>query len=133
MASELSKVFSDNLNRLIAKRNITQLELSRYMHVSASTVSGWVSGEKSPRMGKIDKICKYFGVEREALLTDQSARQDPLILNAEEKQLINNYRNLELQNQQAIFNMINAFLTQQAAAIFGNVINNSNCRGNFKS
>lgn len=131
MDNRLSKVFSDNLNRLIVKRNITQLELAKFLDVSAPTISGWVSGKKSPRMGKIDKICKYFGVEREALLTDQSTQQNPLILNAEEKQLVNNYRNLEPQNQQAIFNMITAFLTQQAAAIFGNVMNNNNCRGNF--
>ncbi|MBQ1351148.1 MAG: helix-turn-helix domain-containing protein [Oscillospiraceae bacterium] len=64
--------FARNLNRLLRAREETQLTLSRAVGVSTSSVSAWCSGEKMPRMDKLDKIAAHFHVSRAELLTDDT-------------------------------------------------------------
>ena len=67
---EINRIVSENLNRLLEERNITQQELAEYIGVTQASVSNWCKGIKMPRMDKIDKICQYLDVERSALLKD---------------------------------------------------------------
>jgi transcriptional regulator len=39
--------------------------------VSTTSVNNWVKGYNTPRMDKIDKICEFFGVNRENLLSEE--------------------------------------------------------------
>ena len=66
------QTFARNLNRLLRAREETQVELSKVVAVSTSSVSAWCNGEKLPRMDKIDKIAAHFGVSRAELLTDDT-------------------------------------------------------------
>lgn len=65
---ELNKVIAANIVRLLDQKNRTQQELAEYIGVSQTAVSSWCSGQKTPRMNKIDKICKFFDVKRSAIL-----------------------------------------------------------------
>lgn len=38
------------------------------MNVSQATISNWCKGIKMPRMDKIDRICKYFNINRSDLM-----------------------------------------------------------------
>lgn len=67
---EINRIVSENLNRLLEERNITQQELAEYIGVTQASVSNWCKGIKMPRMDKIDKICQYLDIERSALLKD---------------------------------------------------------------
>ena len=69
---EINRIVSENLNRLLEERNITQQELAEYIGVTQASVSNWCKGIKMPRMDKIDKICQYLDVERSALMKDSS-------------------------------------------------------------
>ena len=64
----MKKTFTDNLNRLLRERAITQAELATYMEVSNTTVNNWVKGYKVPRMDKVDKLCSFFKIKRSELL-----------------------------------------------------------------
>ncbi len=66
----LQKIFSSNLKQLLEERNVTQLELSKYMGVSNTTVCNYVNGLNMPRMDKIDKICQFFNISRNSLIGD---------------------------------------------------------------
>ena len=74
--AEINKIISDNLNRLMEKRGITQLELAEYMGVSQTTISNWCKGIKMPRMDKVDKICRFFHINRSDLMNDHSSDPD---------------------------------------------------------
>lgn len=63
-------VFAKNLTKLLASRNITQYELASMMGVAASSVSAWCTGEKMPRMDKIEWIANYFNIRKSDLLEE---------------------------------------------------------------
>jgi transcriptional regulator with XRE-family HTH domain len=65
---ELNRVIATNIVRLLDQKNRTQQELAEYVGVSQAAVSSWCSGQKTPRMNKIDKICEFLGVQRSAIL-----------------------------------------------------------------
>lgn len=67
-SSDINIRIAENLNRYMAKNNVTQLELAEYMNVSQATISNWCKGIKMPRMDKIDRICKYFNINRSDLM-----------------------------------------------------------------
>lgn len=64
----IQNIFSYNLKRLLMERNKTQLELSKYIGVSNTTINNYVKGYNMPRMNKIDKICKFFNIKRSVCL-----------------------------------------------------------------
>ena len=72
----MKKTFTDNLNRLLQERGITQAELAAYMEVSNTTISNWVKGYKVPRMDKVDKLCSFFKIKRSELLEQPPASGD---------------------------------------------------------
>ena len=69
----MKKTFTDNLNRLLQERRITQAELATYIEVSNTTVNNWVKGYKVPRMDKVDKLCSFFKIKRSELLEQSPA------------------------------------------------------------
>ena len=72
----MKKTCTDNLNRLLRVRGITQAELATYMEVSNTTVNNWVKGYKVPRMDKVDKLCSFFKIKRSELLEQSPASDD---------------------------------------------------------
>lgn len=72
--------FSKNLNTLLRVNEKTQLELSKFVGVSTTSVNNWVKGYNTPRMDKIDAICKFFRVSRESLLSSPDKPITPALI-----------------------------------------------------
>lgn len=53
---DFTAIFSENLKRYLEEYEMSQNELARRLHVTPTSVSGWVAGSKTPRMDKVDKI-----------------------------------------------------------------------------
>lgn len=70
MEKDAAQIISENLLYWLDRRNTTQTELAEFVGVSQATVSQWISGKKSPRMGKVDRICEFFRIKRSQLLSD---------------------------------------------------------------
>lgn len=68
-------LFSKNLNFYLNKNDKTQLDLANHLNVSTSAVSAWCRGAKTPRMDKVDAMCKYFGIKRSDLMEDKSGQE----------------------------------------------------------
>ena len=71
---ETKRIFADNLNSLIARKGITQLDLAIKMGVAASTVSSWCNAEKMPRMDKVEWMAEYFSVPTSFLIETQGEK-----------------------------------------------------------
>lgn len=69
---ETKQIFARKLSKLLADRGLTQAELAGIMGVAASSVSAWCSGDKMPRMDKVEWIAQYFNVMKTELLEDVS-------------------------------------------------------------
>lgn len=77
MAEEdFNQIFSRRLKYYLSRDDISQKELAIRLGVGTSIVSDWVHGRKSPRMEKIDKMCKIFGCTRADLITDKEEEDD---------------------------------------------------------
>jgi repressor LexA len=72
---EIRKVFSKNLTDTLEKRNKSQKDLVDFISVSSSTVSNWCTGQKLPRMDKIQLIAGWLGVNSSDLLEGKKTEQ----------------------------------------------------------
>lgn len=50
----------------------TQKDLIDFIHVSSSTVSNWCTGQKLPRMDKIQAIANWLGINTSDLIEEKS-------------------------------------------------------------
>lgn len=73
--ADFNKVFSKKLNYYLTKYDMTQLELSKKLNVGTTSVSNWCRGIKSPRMDKVDAMCKIFNCKRSDLMEDKDESQ----------------------------------------------------------
>lgn len=72
----IQKIFSNNLKQLLESSDKTQLELSKFLGVSNTTVNNYVKGYNMPRMDKIDRICQFFNISRLQLIEENPQPQD---------------------------------------------------------
>lgn len=58
----------ENIKNLREARGLTQAQLGDAVGVSDKAVSTWESGKREPRMGVVEKLAAFFGVEKSTLL-----------------------------------------------------------------
>lgn len=68
---EFNQIFSERLRYYLSKYGITQLELSKRLGVGTTSVYNWCNGIKTPRMDKVDAMCKIFNCKRSDLMDDK--------------------------------------------------------------
>lgn len=82
------KIFSTNLKSLLTERSKNQLEVAKSIGVSPQTFNTWTQGIAIPRMGKLQKLADYFGVNKSDLLEEHSAPEgDDYYINEEARRL----------------------------------------------
>lgn len=74
--AEFNRVFSKRLNYYLNKYQMTQYELSKRLGVGTTSVSNWCRGLKSPRMDKIDAMCRIFNCRRSDLMEEHEPETD---------------------------------------------------------
>lgn len=60
----------ENIKILRDRYNLTQQDFGDIAGVSDKAVSTWEKGEKSPRMGAIEKIAAHFNIKKSQLIED---------------------------------------------------------------
>jgi transcriptional regulator with XRE-family HTH domain len=70
--NEYKKIFSKNLRYYMNKYNKKQSDLINDLGFSSSTISNWCTGEKLPRMDKVQILADYFHINKSDLLEDKS-------------------------------------------------------------
>lgn len=71
--------FSENLQYLRKKQNLTQEQFAEQMEVSRQAVSKWESGQSYPEMEKLLQICEQFGCSMDSLIkgdVTEAAKED---------------------------------------------------------
>lgn len=72
------EILSRNIKRHLHERDMTQLDLARALGVATSTVSDWLNKKKSPRMDKVDAMCRIFNCRRSDIMSDREPDDDSL-------------------------------------------------------
>lgn len=69
------RVFVKKLRYYMEKNGKNQMDLMRDLGLSSATVSSWYNGKKLPRMGKIQMLADYFGIEKSDLLEEKGEKE----------------------------------------------------------
>lgn len=71
MNDKQKKTFSKNLNKHINQTNYSQKEIADKIGVSPQALNTWVKGKAIPRMGKIQKLADFFGINKSDLIEEK--------------------------------------------------------------
>lgn len=69
--SDVKRNISKNLTRYMEEKGINNRELADILGVSESTVGKWLLEKSIPRMGVIESMANYFGIEKSDLIEEQ--------------------------------------------------------------
>lgn len=69
---ETRKAFSTNLRYYMEREGLNQADISRLVGVSESAVGKWMKRKSTPRMGVVEKLADYFGINKSDLLEIKS-------------------------------------------------------------
>ena len=69
--NEQKKVLARNLSRILAERQLSQKEVAKKIGESPQTFNTWCRGIAIPRIGKIQALADYFGIQKSDLLEDK--------------------------------------------------------------
>ena len=102
---ELRHIISKNIQYYMDKNNLTNVELSKILGVSESTVGKWLLEKATPRMGVIEKMSKLFDVPKSKIL--EKPKQKPKSsLTRQEKILVIKYRALDEYGTKAVNDLL---------------------------
>ena len=68
---QVKEVFARNLKMFLESRGKQPVDIVNDLGIPFSTVSNWINGLKLPRMGKIEMLADYLGVEKSDLLEEK--------------------------------------------------------------
>jgi len=74
-AKDYNKAFAQRLKYFLSRDHMTQQELANRLQVSPQAVTNWVKAKKTPRMDKVDDMCKIFHCRRSDF-SDQVSDED---------------------------------------------------------
>lgn len=61
-------LLSDNINRLMLDKNISNVQLGKELDISTEAIRSWRNGTKIPTVDKLAKLASYFSVSLDALM-----------------------------------------------------------------
>lgn len=70
---EYGKVVAKNLKMLLLEADKTQTDLSHDLGIPKTTVSSWFNGKRTPKIPTIDRLCEYFGCNRNDIIEKHNA------------------------------------------------------------
>lgn len=106
---------ADNIKNLRTSHKLSQAEFGKIAGVSDKAVSTWENGEKTPRMGAIQKLADHFGVLKSEIIDDtptqiNSTPTNDVTLAPDEKQLLDGYRSFNDEGKDKVLDTISDML-----------------------
>lgn len=95
---EFNQIFSKQLKHQLQIHEMTQSDLAKRLGVSTQSVTNWCKGAKTPRMDKVDSMCKIFNCRRSDLMEEESS----IPLNNNDKTILDKYHLLNDEGQQRL-------------------------------
>ncbi len=87
--------FNIRLENLIEEKNVSQKQLAIDMHVSKSTINGYITGYREPDFEMLVRLAIYLDSSTDYLLgLSDEKKPAPSTLDADEAELIRLYRTL---------------------------------------
>lgn len=76
---ETRKKISQNINKLISERNVSQVEIHNHTKIPKSTLTGYVKGTSTPNPGNVQKLATFFNVPKSVIDPRYSSSIDNVV------------------------------------------------------
>ncbi len=83
------KIFTQNLRFYVSDKN--QADIAKVIGVSPQTFNTWYKGKAIPRMGKIQKLADYFGIDKSDLIDDKSDSEKNIAIDPTDRLILKTY------------------------------------------
>ena len=70
-------IFATNLRYYMTSNGKSRKDVAEATGVSYFTFTDWVNGKKFPRMDKVERLAKYFGVKISDLIEKKTIEENP--------------------------------------------------------
>lgn len=95
---------------LLSRNGITQRELADALHLSPSTINGYVRNRRMPDPNTLSHIASFFDTSLDYFVDDSPFFSHPKAdLDTEEKILIRNYRGMDSEHQRYLLEISDSF------------------------
>lgn len=110
-ANKIKALFSARLEELLKEHAMTQVELSKMLGVSESTIGKWILQKSLPRMGVVEKLAIIFNRPKSYFFDEHDNRQS-YFLTPTEQSHIKKYRQLDSDGKEEIDDLIDVKLAK---------------------
>ena len=73
--NDQNRIISKNLKYLLSKKGVSQREVADALGITPQSFNAWVNGIAAPRMGKIQMLADYFGVNKTDIIEDKEINE----------------------------------------------------------
>ena len=73
------EVFAANFKRLRQNKDKTVADIAKDLNIPYTTMASWAQGKAYPRIDKIERLARYFGVMKSALVEEYHPEKTSLI------------------------------------------------------
>ncbi len=70
MSDNAREIFIKNLRYIMEKKGITQADICRELKIPSATISNWCTGQRYPRIDKMQQLADMLGVTFSTLTTE---------------------------------------------------------------
>ena len=119
---ENKRIMASNIRRYMESKGVTNQQLCDDLGFKYTTFLDWIKGVTYPRIGKIEALANYFGIQKsdlieEKMTEEKKADNDALAeiivrlrMDAEFRQLVETLNGLDRERLQGVQQMLNAFV-----------------------
>ena len=90
---DFNEIIARNISHFMQLNGLTQSDLAAKLDVSEASISNWINARKSPRMDKVDEMCRLFKIKRSDLLIDHSSDKESYFLDTESQKIADDIKN----------------------------------------
>lgn len=112
------KIFSANLISYLGNRS--QIDVAKAIGVSPQTFNTWCQGIALPRMGKLQLLADYFGINKSDLIEDKKNKASDLVsiqVNIDERNVLQIYRRLNSSGKEQLLEYARFLSSQDKFAV----------------
>lgn len=85
---EYARIVAMNLKRLMHEKGVEQKDIAESLGVSRTIVSQWMNAKRTPRMDKVDALCRYFGCTRMDIMEPYGQHRETKEISDDQAELI---------------------------------------------
>lgn len=78
--AEQREIFAKNLNEQLEFHHKSQADLAKQLNVSTASTAYWCTGQKLPRMDKIQAICDWLHISKSDLLEEHDTEDQQILV-----------------------------------------------------